>query len=192
MKLTREFGVSVKSLKELQIGAAIWWGRKHYTFPLIDGNRKIVGIRLRCGESRVSVPGSQNALFWPVGVKAESDELLFLPEGYSDTAAMRDMGFEAIGRPNCSAGLEHIKTAIGRFDKQVVLFADKDIAKERPDGSVFYPGIEGGRRLAKGLKSAVRSVRVIKPAIYKDVREWYRHGATKAMVMALVENARFA
>ncbi len=185
--LSQELGVSVGSLQRLQVG----WDGKGNTFPMYDGWGKCIGIRLRYKKHRFSVTGSKNGLFWPTNLRPDSRELLFICEGPTDTAALLDLGFETIGRASCGTGLEYIKTMIDRFDRQVVIMADKDEAKYRPDGSVYYPGIEGALRLAKGLKSSVRSVRVVKPANYKDVRQWYQNGATKEVVMALVDNARF-
>lgn len=189
--LSTELGVSVESLKELLAGLMSWRGNNYYTFPMKDGSQKIIGIRLWHGNNRFSVPGSKNALFWPTGVKADSDNLLFFPEGYSDTAAMRDMGFDAIGRPNCSAGLEYIKQVIKDRNRNIVLVADKDEAKYRPDGGVYYPGFDGAKRLAGGLKEFAKTIKIVKPPHHKDVRKWYLNGATKAMVMAVVDNARF-
>ena len=185
--LSRELGVSASSLKRLQVG----WDGKGYTFPMFDGWGKCIGIRLRYKKHKFSVTGSKNGLFWPTGMRPDSRKILFICEGPTDTATLLDLGFEAIGRASCGTGLEYIKTMIDRFDRRVVIFSDKDEAKYRPDGSVFYPGIEGAQRLAEGLKSSTRSVRVVKPANYKDVRQWYQNGATKEAVMALVDNARF-
>lgn len=185
--LAKQLGVSIVSLIRLQVG----FDGKGWLFPMRDGFNKLVGIRVRTSTGKFAVKGSKNALFWPVGVKADADGLLFICEGPTDTAALLDLGFDAIGRASCNTGLEYIKTMIGRFDRQVVIMADKDEPKKKPGGGVFYPGIEGALRLASELKSIVRSVRVVKPAHYKDIREWYRNGATKEAVMCLVGNARF-
>jgi len=191
LELSDELGLSKSSLNELGVGWASWWGKWHYSFPIRDGSRKLIGIRLRCGDSRVSVKGSKNGLFWPATVKKQSKEILFLPEGYSDTGAMRDMGCEAIGRPNCSAGLEYLIQLLKGQNRQVVIVADKDEAKTRPNGSVYYPGIDGAMGLVKGIKSTVASVRVIKPPLSKDIRQWYNEGCTKSKIMAMVNNSRF-
>lgn len=189
-RLSKELGVSVSSLQRLQVG----WKAKPiaYAFPMRDGGNRIVGIRLRLPSGKkFAVAGSKNALFWPVGVKADSKNLLFICEGPTDTAALLDLGFDAIGRASCNTGAGYIKTMIGKHNRQVVIVSDKDGPKDKPGGGVFYPGIEGARRLAADIKAVVRSVRVIKPPHNKDIREWYQSGATAAKVMILVDNARF-
>jgi len=80
---------------------------------------------------------------------------------------------------------------IENCQRRVVIVADRDPPKTLQNGSQFFPGQEGAIRLAKQLKPLTRSVRMIKPPSSKDMREWYRTGATKAMVTALVNNARF-
>jgi len=187
--LSDNLGVSVFSLQQLEVG----YDGRCYTFPMRDGYNKMVGIRLRVrqGNGKFAVKGSKNALFRPLGVKAESDNILFICEGPTDTAALLDLGFDVIGRASCNTGVGYIKTMIGKFNRTVVIMADKDLPKKRPDGSVSYPGIEGALRLAKELKGCTQSIRVVKPPNYKDIREWYRNGATKAVVNGLVDNTRF-
>lgn len=185
--LSKDLGVSVDSLIRLQVG----YDGRGWLFPMSDGNQKIVGIRIRVPKGKFAVKGSKNALFWPSGVMADSDNLLFICEGPTDTAALLDLGFDAIGRASCNTGVAYIKAMIGQFERKVVIVADKDAPKIRPGGSVFYPGIEGALRLGSELKSIVRHARCIKPPDKKDVRAWYQSGATKEQVMLLVDNAKF-
>ncbi len=188
--LSENLQVSAKSLARLQVGYSTKY--RAFTYPMRDGNAKIVGLRMRPPKGKkFAEPGSKNALFWPVGVRMDSKNLLFICEGPTDTAAMLDMGFDCIGRASCNTGAGYIKTMIARHNRQVVIVSDKDGPKQKPGGGVFYPGIEGARRLAADIKSVVRSVRVIKPPRNKDIREWYQSGATAAKVMILVDNARF-
>lgn len=186
-KLCNRLGVSEESLRRLNVG----WNGKCYTFPMRDGWHRFVGIRLRSRTGKFAVRGSKNALFWPIGVGANSKNILFICEGPTDTAAMLDLGFDAIGRASCNTGKDYIIQAISDYDRQVVIMADKDEPKKRPDGSINYPGIEGAMKLAEEIKPVVRSVRVIKPPKHKDMRAWLQAGATKAKVMLLVDNARF-
>ena len=187
---SKMYGVSMASLDDLLIG---WDTHKQaHTFPMKDGTGNIIGIRLRTlTGKKFSVPGSKNGLFWPTSVKADSTELFFIGEGATDTAALLDMGFPAIGRASCGTGYKYIKTMIEHHNRQVVIVADKDTAKYTPEGKVFYPGYDGGLRLARSIKPFVRSVRMIKPPLKKDIRQWYQDGCTRAAVLALVHNARF-
>ena len=190
MGTAQMFGVSMAALDELLIG----WdpGRKAHTFPMKDGKGNIIGIRLRTLDGhKFSVPGSKNGIFWPLSTKADADDLLFVGEGPSDCAALLDLRFSPIGRASCGTGYQYIKEMIEHYERQVVIFADKDTAKFTPDGKKFFPGYDGALRLARSIKPFVRSVRLIKPPEKKDIRQWYQAGATRAAVLALVKNARF-
>lgn len=190
MRTAQMFGVSMAALDELLIG----WDpqKKAHTFPMTDGKAKIIGIRLRpLNGHHFSVPGSKNGLFLPLSVKADSDELLFIGEGPTDTAALLDLGLSSIGRASCGTGFQYIKEMIEHYNRQVVIFADKDEAKFAPDGRKFFPGYDGGLKLARSIKPFVSSVRLIKPPAVKDIRAWYQAGCTREAVLALVKNARF-
>lgn len=184
------FGVSMESLSELVIG----WDPEHqaHSFPMRDGKKNIIGIRLRTLDGHFfCVPGSKNGLFWPLSVKADADELLFIGEGPTDCAALFDLRFSPISRASCGTGYTYIKEMIEHYERQVVIIADKDEAKFTPDGKKFFPGYDGALKLARSIKSFVRSVRLIKPPEKKDIRQWYLAGATRAAVLALVKNAKF-
>lgn len=186
-KLSANLGVSEDSLERLRVG----WDGKNYTFPLRDGQNRIIGIRLRGKTKKFAVKGSKNALFWPEGVRVESENILFICEGPTDTAALLDLGFEAIGRANSNTGASYILEMLKGMKRHIVIMADKDEAKTRTDGSIWYPGIEGAVRLAEQIKPVSETLRVIKPPNHKDIRSWYNNGATKSAVMALVNNERF-
>ncbi len=187
---TRQFGVRMAALDELLIG----WDteKKAHTFPMKDGRGNIIGMRLRALNGKHwSITGSKNGIFWPLSVKADDNDYLFIAEGPSDCAALLDLGFSPIGRASCGTGYQYIKTMIEHYDRQVVIFADKDKAKFTPDGIKFFPGYDGALKLARSIKPFVRSVRIIKPPHHKDIRAWYLDGATRYAVMCLVKNAKF-
>ncbi len=191
--LSDQLGVSEESLRRLDMG----WDGRNYTFPMRSGYDKIIGVRVRGKDKKWSVRGSASGLFWPAGVRVEaSTETLWICEGPTDCAALLDLGFSAIGRPNCSGGTKDIIDLLTYARKygnvvNVIIMADKDPPKTRPDGSEWFPGQEGAMRLAKTIKLIVASVRVIKPPANKDIRDWYRTGATKEVVLAVAENSRF-
>ncbi|MHC4544549.1 MAG: toprim domain-containing protein [Planctomycetota bacterium] len=184
--LSKDLGISIESLKRLEVG----WDGRNYTFPMRNGNDRIVGIRLRRNGSKYCVTGSKTALFWPDGVVVDSKQPLWICEGESDCAALLDLGFDAIGRPSCNSGTHDIKTILARYNRDVIIMADKDKAVTRPDGPVYYPGIEGALRLAEAIKSIVRSVKCVLPAVGTDIREWVQNGATREAVLAAANNAR--
>lgn len=179
-------GVSANSLKRLGCGS----DGVNLTFPMVDAKNNIIGIRLRGPNGKRCVNGSKTGIFWPDGIYRNSIQLLFISEGPTDCAAMLDLGFEVIGRPSCLGGVEIIREWLSRMGREVVVMADNDIPKKRPDGSEYRPGLDGATRLAEQIREICRSVRIIKPYRYKDIREWYRHGATAEAVMALVNNQK--
>lgn len=185
--LSKELGLTMESLARLNVG----WFRKCHTFPMRNGQNKFVGIRMRAKTKKFAIKGGKNGLFWPIGVDAEGSGILFICEGPTDTAALLDLGFDAIGRASCNTGKQYIIDMIENKDRQVVIMGDKDEAKYKPDGTVYYPGQEGAVQLANDLKKHVRHIRIIKPPKHKDCRAWVQSGATAEMVMMLVNNARF-
>lgn len=185
--LSRELGVSVRSLERLQVG---WNGRGH-TFPMRDGRERTIGIRVRGTKGKWAVPGSKNGLFWPEGVYSGSDWPVIICEGPTDCAALLSMEFDAIGRPSCLGGVDYMVEFLKGRRRDVVIMADKDEPKQRPDGSTWRPGQDGAARLAQAIVPWVRSVRIVKPPFHKDIRDWYRAGATRDGVRALINNARY-
>ena len=185
--LVHRLGVSARSLERLDVG----WNGQGYTFPMRDGRERIIGIRIRGSRGKWAVRGSHNGLFWPEGVYSGSDYPLMICEGESDTAALLTMGFDAIGRPGCLGGVNHIIEFLRGRRRDVVIMADKDSPKKRPDGSVWRPGREGAMRLSKAIRPHVRSLKVIQPPFNKDVRAWLNAGATKQTVEAVIQNVRY-
>jgi len=185
--IATELGISIRSLERLQIG----WSGNGYSFPMRSGTEKIIGIRIRGRKGKWCVPGSHNGLFWPEGVYRGGDYPIMVCEGETDVAALLDLGFDAIGRPSCSGGVEHVAEFLKGRRRDVVIVADNDKPHERPDGSVWFPGQEGARRLAQGIKPLARTLKIIKPPFYKDVRDWVRAGATRDMVEAVIANTKF-
>lgn len=188
-RLADKLGVTVDSLERMEIG----YDGKNHTFPMVDANCETIGIRLRPPRGKkFCVPGSKIGLFIPHGVFDTSDQILFICEGDSDPAAMLCMGFDSIGRPSCSTGVEHIIEFIKGKRRQVVIVADRDPETERPDGTLFRPGIDGARKLGNDIKSLCEWIKVIITPV-KDMRKWYDggRGATAKDVMSLIRNTRF-
>lgn len=194
--LARELGVGESSLKRLGVG----WHHASgcYAFPMVNGLRTICGVRLRSlgGEVKMCVKGSRQGLFIPEDYndkaipEACSDGkplLLLMPEGPTDVAAALDLGFRAVGRPGANSGIEHVADLLKGGDPQeVVVVADRDSAKMRPDGSPFWPGIEGALTLIESMLSDPRLSRhtvrfLMPPAGVKDLRDWCRLGQLDVM-----------
>ncbi len=132
---------------------------KAFTFPMRDEKCKIIGIRRRFGDGyKKAITGSQNGLFIPAGLS--SDKPLFITEGPTDTASALDLGFDAVGRPNCDSKIEMtVRFARGR---KIVIICDNDL-----------PGRDGAKKLAKELILHCPEVKIIcPPAGIKDLRQW--------------------
>jgi hypothetical protein len=171
------------ALDKLMIG----YSEEHdgHTFPMFSGQGRMIGVRIRKRlGGKYCIPGSRNGLFLPLGLSG-TDPLLIC-EGPTDTAAALALGFDAIGRPSCSGGTEHIKTYLRKHRYvDIVIVADNDPLKTRPDGSQWHPGQEGAELLRVALSSIVEDVSVLVPPVDKDLREWYRHGCTRADILSL-------
>jgi len=155
-KLSKSLGVSSESLKRLDVG----FDGEAFTFPMRDENLKVIGIRRRFDDGRkFAAAGSTNGLFIPEGLA--SDKPLVICEGPTDTAAGLDMGFEAIGRPNCNSRIK-MTVEFARGRKKIVIVADNDAV-----------GCAGAKNLAAELVKCCRQVKIICPPMgIKDLREW--------------------
>lgn len=190
--LAESLGVSRESMQRLRCG----WHDAHsaWTFPMIDSQLRTVGIRLRGMDgSKWAVPGSHNALFVPHDLTYYGP--LCIEEGPTSTAAVLDWGFDCIGRPSCSAcvdmTLEWVLQHGNGARRDIVIIRNKDEAKHRADGSVFYPGQEGGAKLADRLVGYVRSVKVIEPLKGKDSRQWKAEGGTRKALDWVIDAAPY-
>jgi hypothetical protein len=172
----KSLGLSIDSLIRLGIG---WSSDSNaWAFPMTRG-QQIVGIRLRSWTGhKWSVTGGREGLFIPRGLTFL--ETLFIAEGPTDTAALLDMGFEAVGRPSCSGGVKLLVDLVrARGVKDIVIVADVD-----PHGT----GQRGAESLAVAMAPYCPSVRVIAPlGGIKDVRDWKCAGAGHDDIMAVVE-----
>ncbi|MDI6450226.1 DUF3987 domain-containing protein [Anaerobaca lacustris] len=86
--------------------------------------RETIGIRRRFPSGgKAAVKGSQTGLFVPLDLIAEGP--LLIVEGESDLAAALDLGFSAIGRPNCTA-MVRMTVEFARLYREVVVVGDND------------------------------------------------------------------
>lgn len=168
--LAAELGLSATSLAAYGVG----WSSRHaaWSFPMRDpATGKVTGIRLRTpGGKKFSVSGGKEALFTPDTFVA-TDEILLVLEGATDAIAAHGIGFpNAVGRPSCTGGTDHV-VALVRSHKPacVVIVRDND-----------EPGARGAEALATTLSLYSRDVRLIAPPDgVKDLRGWVATGATR-------------
>ncbi len=188
-RLSQELGLSVESLQWLQTGWATAAELEElgtcckssgaWTFPMVDATGQVRGIRLRAPDGyKYALRGGRQGLFVPEGL-ADSGPV-FVAEGPTDTAALLDLGFEAIGRPSCGSGAALVTAWVRRHCRsEVAVVSDGD-----------GPGQRGADALAKMLVAYCAAVRGLAPPEgVKDMRDWKRAGATPAEVLQAVERA---
>lgn len=141
-----------------------------WTLPEFDASGTIVGLNRRYldGSKKIMYGGSHGlyvAEFWDKGGS------LFLPEGFSDTAALGSMGLSAIGRPSNMAGVEQLTEMLRGVpaSRLIVVLAEYD---PNPEGK--WPGLEGAKLTAAKLSKALdRPVCwALPPDKAKDTRKW--------------------
>ncbi len=171
-----DLGVTHESLLWLGIG----WSSKDcaWTFPMVNCDERVLGIRLRRTDGRKwSVRGGREGLFLVNGLTRGGR--LLIAEGPTDVAALLSLEFDAVGRPNCSGGIKLLVELVQRLKaREVVVVADGDA-----------PGQRGAGNLASVLL-AYCPVKIITPPVrFKDARAWGQGGATTADVQAVIDAA---
>lgn len=158
-----------------------------WAWPMRDGGGKMTGIRLRKSDgAKWSVKHGKEGLFYDLGVTV--DEVVIVTEGPTDCAAAMTLGYTAVGRPSCMGGVALLKSLFGRWrTRRMVVIADNDEPKTRPDGSVWYPGVEGAQAMVAAL--GVEYKMLITPT--KDIRKWVCAGATRRDVEERLDALRW-
>ena len=158
-----ELGVSAPALAA--VGAA--WAAPYaaWAFPMCDGYGNVVGIRLRSERGKFAVRGSRQGIFL---AEVAAQKTLFVCEGPTDTAAAVDLGFFAVGRPNCYCGGLDIRTYARRHKcGKAVVVSDND-----------KPGLDGARKVGAELRMPYA---IYVPPV-KDLREFCRLGGKRNMI----------
>lgn len=148
-------------------------------FPMYDGNGQVCGIRTRNRDgSKRAVTGSRAGVFlMPIHDGAEP----LVCEGPTDATAALALGFWPIGRPSCTGCERHVVDTCRRMGiERVTLCADAD-----------GPGIAGAKKLGDVLRAAKIGTRMVAPRGHKDLRDWFRAGATRAMIDAQWSQAKW-
>jgi hypothetical protein len=171
--LAESLNLSIKSLERLRVG----WDSIAYTFPMSNASGLIVGIRRRMPDGhKVAVKGSNTGIFIPIDVS--SKDILLICEGPTDTAAALDLGYSAIGRPNCNSGNALISQyARGR---DTVVVGDNDVA-----------GKNGAKKLSNLLALHCPCVKVVYPPPgIKDLRQWLKAGLKREELQQGIDLAK--
>jgi hypothetical protein len=170
-------GLSAEGLGRLRVG----WSKRNsaWSFPMVDVDGNVLGIRLRLPDGRkLAVPGGHEGLF--IATDLDLAERVLICEGPTDTAALLDLGFPAIGRPSCTGGAKLLVDLVEqRKPREVVIVADGDLPDQR-----------GAQSLAVVLVAYAAAVRIITPPVgIKDARAWKLAGATAVDVQAAIDAA---
>jgi len=173
-ELSASLGVSAQSLKRLYIG----WDGTGYTFPMSNDFGKIIGVRRRfTNGQKGSLKGSQTGLFIPADLSNSGP--LLLCEGTTDTATALDLGFDAIGRPNCNSKVEMTVNA-AKNRTEVVIIGDNDAI-----------GKAGAKKLADVFLQNSSKVKIVyPPETIKDLRQWIASGLTAEQLQAEITQAK--
>jgi hypothetical protein len=156
-------GLSVPALAA--VGAA--WAPPYaaWAFPMCDGYGNVIGIRLRNERGKFAVRGSRQGIFL---AEVPAQKTLLVCEGPTDTAAALDLGFFAVGRPNCCCGGLEVRTYARRHEcARAVMVSDND-----------KPGLDGARKVGAELRMPYAIY--VPPA--KDLREFCRLGGSRNMI----------
>ena len=161
--MSQELGVSSKSLDLMGVGFSET--KNAYAFPMSRSRKRFLGIRYRTRDGyKFAAKGSKQGLFVPTSFTLA--KAVVVCEGPTDTAAMLDLDFNAIGRASCNSGVRLVEELVQ--GNPVAILADSDEA-----------GRAGARQLQKKLARAV----IIEPDNCKDAREWLANGANRGRVL---------
>lgn len=148
------------------------------TFPMFDGHGEVCGIRTRDPDgSKRAVTGSRSGVFLPTFHNGAEP---LVCEGPTDATAALALGYYPIGRPSCSGCERHVVDTCRRLGiARVTVCADIDHKPGKPGDRA---GEVGARRLAETLRAARIGARLVTPNGHKDLRDWFRAGATQASI----------
>ncbi len=140
------------------------------TFPMHNGLGRVCGIRTRNPDgSKRAVTGSRAGVFLPTFHDGAEP---LVCEGPTDATAALELGYYPIGRPSCSGCERHVVDTCRRQGiERVTVCADSD-----------GPGITGARKLTDVLRAARIGVRMVTAGGHKDLRDWFKAGATRQAV----------
>jgi hypothetical protein len=152
--LAEKLQVDLDSLRNLGCGRS----SQAWDFPMYNDKLELIGIKRRNLEGKKwCVRGSKLGLYIPKFFNHCTRAIIL--EGESDTAAMLSKGYNAVGRPNTTAGMQYLIDLTQ--SQETVILADNDA-----------PGIESAYKLRQRLGS--RSCVVVCPM--KDARLWINSG----------------
>lgn len=112
----------------------------------------------------------------------ESNDPVVTVEGFSDTAALLDMGLVGVGRPSNLACMDTLRDLVRA--RPLLILGEND---KKPDGR--EPGREGMIAAFQSCKSVCRDITMVMPPEHvKDLRAWKnKYGLTKEQLLDYAE-----
>lgn len=182
LEIGRDLNLCQADIDRLLVGRSAF--HRAWAFPMLDGQSKCVGIRLReyGGSRKWSVAGSRDGLFYDPQIQPREavynglrGREIVVVEGATDCIAGYALGLPCVGRSSCGTGGEPLRDLCSRLKVgRVTIVTDNDAYRLRPDGKPWRPGIEGAQRLGLAIG---RCYRIVTPP-KKDLREWFYSGLT--------------
>lgn len=182
LEIGRDLNLCPADIDRLMVGRSAF--HRAWAFPMLDGQSKCVGIRLReyGGSRKWSVAGSRDGLFYDPQIQPREavynglrGREIVVVEGATDCIAGYALGLPCVGRSSCGTGGEPLRDLCSRLKVgRVTIVTDNDAYRLRPDGKPWRPGIEGAQRLGLAIG---RCYRIVTPP-KKDLREWFYSGLT--------------
>jgi DNA primase len=152
-------GISPLTATKFRVGFDV--EKYEYLIPMYNPQGEICGIQRRAVDgTKRSMAHSKQGIFIARRKIYLLTKTLFICEGFSDTAVVKEMGFQAIGKYNASQRLtEDLAKHLRKFEF-IVLVSDNDKV-----------GWDGANSWNKKLKNSI----IIAPysAKYKDIRKQY-------------------
>lgn len=193
VNLSDTLGLTAPSLDGLGVGRAVQYLEGTYSFPMRDASDTIIGVRLRSAQGhKWAVYGSRSGLFYG---SMEPGCDLYVCEGPTDTAALMDLGFCAVGKPSCNAGNDLLVKLIAKVrPSMVVVISDVDSHKgncefcERQLCPHCRPGQYGAIQTCNAIAATKTPVKLIEPIGAKDARAWKLKGAKHSTITTIVAN----
>lgn len=155
-----------------------------WTFPMVDGGRKPLGVLLLTDTGKMGlVTGSEVGLLLPenyavceipaelTNEKDDAAPLLFSVPGLSATLRLHDLGFRVAGRPTGFQSIEHFVRLLRSGAKQdVVVIAERG---NPAAGDAYWKAIEAAMDAAETIGPSCGRVRFLKPPESAvDAAEW--------------------
>lgn len=155
-----------------------WYGSavgSCWTIPERDPQERVVGLqrRYRTGDKR-QLPGGRRGLLLARGWR-EQPGPIYLPEGFTDTAALIAAGFCAVGRPSATGGLVDLIELLTPEHREIVVLGENDAHPAQGGRPARWPGRDGALTLQASLCQALGrdDIQVmLPPPEFKDIRAY--------------------